>query len=284
MFILEQYKAGKLEKIGENNTETVFTCPVCNGKIKARKDNGAYLCVTNYCDKADIRAKLGASSKDEYKPPPLSSFINPVHLHVLKPPIPKPDNYEEPIIKNLKDRRITTYKYNDTCLIERVDYIDKGKKKEFYPKHKVSGIWRYGGSSPAFKLFNSRYINVRKNGCILIAEGEKTANLISVATNYLCLSPPVFGWKQDYISNQLTLPNISGVLYFADNDEAGAAKAKIVKLAAWSVGIPCAIFSNYSRPLGDGEDLVDLYENNINIKELIDNDGCFTGIRREYHN
>lgn len=258
---------GKLQLVSSTNTEKRYICPVCGGKsLKEAIKTNAYKCFSEYCSTQDIRAKLGYQTNDrnDYRLPPSSSYVRPVPLKSLEPPIVVTE-YESAKSRQLGDRIITNFSYSDNCMVERVDYIS-GKKKECYPKYKSGNIWQYG-STNKFGLFNARYIKSR--GSIIISEGEKTANLITKVTNYLTLSPPPFGWSENYISSNLFNPKITSVIYLPDNDEPGKKKASIVRDACWMVGIPCFIFS-YSTPIKEGGDFVDLYNDGVDIKHLID--------------
>lgn len=259
---------GKLQLVSSTNTEKRYICPVCGGKsLKEAIRTNAYKCFSEYCSTSDIRAKLGYQTNDRIDPyrAPSSTYVKPVPLKSLEPPITVQD-YQSPTSHTLGDRTITNFSYSEFCMVERVDYSTSGKKKELFPKYKSGNQWQYG-SSPKFGLFNARYIKSR--GSVIICEGEKTANLITSVTNYLTLSPPSFGWNENYISSNLFNPKITSVLYIPDNDEPGKKKASIVRDACWMVGIPCLIFS-YNLPIKDGGDFVDLHNDGIDIKQLID--------------
>jgi len=269
MFTLSKcYDLGKLELISSTNTEKRYVCPVCQGhSLKENVRSNAYRCFNGYCSTNDIRAKLGYKSAtvDEYKAVSSSSYVKPVPLTKLEPPIRIID-YQSPTSRQLGDRTITNFSYSDTCMVERVDY-KSGKKKECYPKFKAGNLWQYG-SSHKFGLFNSRYIKSR--GSIIISEGEKTADLVTKVTNYLTLSPPPFGWNESYISSNLFNPKITSVLYLPDNDEPGKKKANLVQQSCWMVGIQCFIFSYGNLSIRDSGDFVDLYDDGIDIKTLIE--------------
>ena len=263
------HNLGKLELVSSTNTEKRYICPVCNQRsLKEKKVNNAYLCY-NYCSTADIRAKLGYETNDgngEYRAPISSNYVKPVSITSLEPPITVGE-YNAAVSRQLGSRTLTNFSYSDSCVVERVDHSSSDKKKEFFPKFKSGNQWVYGGSSK-FGLFNARYIKSR--GSILICEGEKTADLITKVTSYLTLSPPAFGWKEDYISSNLFNPKITGVVYLPDNDDPGKKKSTIVRDACWIVGIPCLIYS-YTTYIRDGGDFVDLHDDGIDIKQLIEN-------------
>lgn len=260
----------KLTIISETNTEYRFRCPLCGGNnLKLNKRTGAYKCFTGYCDNNGIRSHLGLNSgyKGDYRAISVANIIKPVTTTAKFKPI-KCANYEPAKKRILGGRTITHYIYNEKTQVERVDYYGGERKKECYPKYLSGNVWKYG-ASPEFTLFNSRYIG-KDSGLVLMAEGEKTADTLTYFSNYLTLSPPPFGWNEDYISRNLLNPNIQAVLYLPDYDEAGNKKAGIVQRACWMVNIPCLIFKYDNLSMNDGEDVVDLIERDINVKELID--------------
>ena len=52
-----------LEILYEITTEWTAKCPKCGGKLKVKKDNGAYKCVTEECEPIEIRKALGFKNK-----------------------------------------------------------------------------------------------------------------------------------------------------------------------------------------------------------------------------
>ena len=174
------------------------------------------------------------------------------------------DSYKQAKVRKQGSRVITHFSYNDKAMVERIDFVEEIKRKECYPKYREGSSWKYGGNE-CFGLFNARYIT---NGTVIFAEGEKTADLITQVTNFLCLSPPAFGWNENYISSKLINPKISGVIYLPDNDSAGEKKAKIVQKSCWMVGIPCLVFK-YKGEMNEGDDFVDLHNRGEDIRKIL---------------
>lgn len=266
MFRLIDY-ANKLNLISSTSTENTYQCPICGGKLKLRLETGAYCCFTNYCDSSDIKNKLGVTNNYTNKKYSYIEIVEPIKF-TIKDELIKVDNYKLAKYNEFKDRRLTQYIFNDKAKIERVDYKDE-RKKELFPKYKINNNWIYGASN-IFGLFNDRYLD--KSCTVLIAEGEKTADVITYATNYLCLSPPTFGWNTEYIIiNLIKLRPISAIIYIPDNDEVGINKARLIQQSSWKARTPCNIFSYGDIDISEGEDMVDLYNREIDIKLLIEN-------------
>jgi len=251
----------KLEILSELATEICYKCPSCGGKLKYKKLDWAYLCVTENCSTAQIRTALGLSSSN--------GIITPSTLVIKQPTITKfdelmvsPPHYQLAKQYQIGNRRITYFSYSDEFIVERVDYDDE-QPKQLFPKYRVGNKWIYGRGKNT-SLFNQRYIT---NGSVLIAEGEKCADIVS-STGWLTLSPPSFGWSNNYLMAQLSNPHITGIIYLPDNDKIGRVKSDLIKYVAWSLGKPF-----YLVPLDDvtsdnGGDIADLVGTH-NIKELL---------------
>ena len=252
----------KLEVLSELPTEICYKCPSCGGKLKYKKLDWAYLCVTENCSTAQIRTALGLSSS--------SGIITPSTLVIKQPTITKfdelmvsPPHYQLAKQYQIGDRHITYFSYSDEFIVERVDYDDE-QPKQLFPKYRVGNKWIYGRGKNT-SLFNQRYIT---NGSVLIAEGEKCADIVSSITGWLTLSPPSFGWSNNYLIAQLSNPHITGIIYLPDNDKIGRVKSDLIKYVAWSLGKPFYVVPLDDVTSDDGGDIADL-ANTHNIKELL---------------
>jgi hypothetical protein len=174
--------------------------------------------------------------------------------------------YVEPRKIELNDRTITTFMYTDKSCVERVDYQD-GRKKELFPKFKNGNVWKWGASS-FFGMFNEKYLN--SSGTLLIAEGEKCADLIS-RMGLLCVSPPMFGWNHGYLTNFFVHPLIHNIIFLPDNDEPGKKKANMVIDATNCVKKASLIFPT-DEWMTD-EDVFDLHTRGIDVKSMIEEYG-----------
>lgn len=276
MFKLINY-ANKLKLIEETNTQYVFQCPVCGGQsLKLSKEKGAYCCFSNKCSPKSIRTKLG-----------INGFVNEDKFEKIKTKpskiITEPDfnftdikyvtvnNYklEKSIHKNNTIK--TKYIYNSNCLVERVD--KSNGIKECYPKFLNNGIWTFG-SSLKFGLYGDQYLKTINNpSTIIIVEGEKTANILTNNTGYLSISPPGFGWNRDYILNWYInhIDKIRNVIIIPDNDTIGYNKSDLLKYIFWELDVSAkVIFLNKYFSMDIGDDIVNLIERQINVKEILD--------------
>jgi hypothetical protein len=270
MFKLIDY-LDKLTVIEEKNTEYSFVCPVCGGhRLKYNKKSNAYACYTNQCKPRDIRNKLGYvyENRDEIK---VSTLV------IEEPIFNNKINYtyidQEEIIPIKKGNKYySKFIYNSDCVVERYDYIKDSKQvKDCYPKVKINGIWTYA-SSNLFGLYNDIYL--KEKSTLIIVEGEKSANIFSSYSNKLVLSPPSFGWNNNYLIPWFITKSdlIENIIYFPDNDKSGHNKAQVVQKAAWSSGIACKIIDlSYIFSMQDSDDVVDLINRNENVNLILDN-------------
>jgi hypothetical protein len=274
MFRLSTCKSPKLKLVEEKNTEYTYQCPVCGGKLKEKKSNGAYTCFTSYCSPDAIREKLGVSKSSNYvrhrtftettiiKP---VKWIEPIQYLYI-------DKYELARERKQGIRQVTSYIYNDDCMVERVDYWKDGiKHKDFFPKYKRNGVWTYGVSR-GFGLFNGRYIKER--GTLIITEGEKCADIVTDITGCLATSFPAFAWDRQHILFELIKLSrfISGIIYLPDNDAPGRRKANLVQDVSWEVNIPCTIVPlSQEYEMEEAEDIVDLYNKGYDVKQILEN-------------
>jgi hypothetical protein len=272
MFRLSTCKSSKLKLIEEKNTEFTYECPVCGGKLKEKKSNGAYACFTSFCSTDDIRTKLGEPRTGNYV---TNSFV-PTAIQPVKwiEPIQYLfiDKYELARERKQGLKQVTSYIYNDDCMVERVDYWKDGvKHKDFFPKYKRNGVWTYGISS-GFGLFNGRYIKQR--GTLIIAEGEKCADIVTDVTGYLATSFPAFAWDRQHILFEFIKLSryISGIIYLPDNDAPGRRKGNLIQDTSWELNIPCTVVSlSEEYEMKEKEDIVDLYNKGYDIKKMLEN-------------
>jgi hypothetical protein len=272
MFKLSDY-IDKLTIVCEKNTEITFICPICgSNKLKFNKSNFAYKCYENFCSSKSIREKLGFRNTYDEQTKGSSIIIeesvtwkynNNTYNFITV------DNYKKAKIQNIGKKTITNYKYNDNCIVQRVDYENEQKRKDIFPKYKNNEVWTYG-SNNKFGLFNSCFI--AKQGLVIMVEGEKCADELTAFSSYLTLTPPAFGWNVNYLTCSFIdfLPFITGILYLPDNDKIGLEKANIIQKASWANSIPCKII-NLSKyfTMELGEDIYDLLLRESNIIKFL---------------
>lgn len=277
--ITDEKYLSKLSLVSEISSEYTFICPVCEGKkFKVRKINGAYACYSNFCSTADIRSKLGVKEEFLTENKLFSKPITHLNFQVSKQikwlkavKYIEVLNYKVCTVQEFTNQKHTSYVYNEKAKVERIDFSD-GRKKQFYPKHMSNSVWNYGVGNTEFGLFNDKYITNQK-GTFLFAEGEKTADILIKKSGYLTLSPPPFGWKNNYLTKEFLkhLHLLEGIIYFPDNDEPGIKKAELIQQAAWGINIPCYIVPlSEWHFLNEGDDIADLIlDKDINIHNLL---------------
>ena len=249
----------RLEIISEITTEWTTRCPVCNGKIKVRKDNGAYLCVTKRCNPKEIRKAVGLKINNvSFLPQRLIDHIplESKEFSKIYTPIEPPHK---------KDNQ-TFYTYNPHFLIKRID-ISKSKKA-FYPYFNLENKWlqsRDVKSEDKFLLSSFYRANlVENNDIVLVAEGEKCTDFIINTFNLKCITPCGFGWSENWLKYHLPLLNLKGIMIIPDHDPTGIQKAFLLQRVAWLLQIPCSIKFLYPY-LNADKDIADISQDEVNI-------------------
>lgn len=266
-----------LTPIKEGATYAEFYCPVCkeeNFKITLTGDRaGAFRCWSNSCNSSEIREALGGKTVDRqiyvkpkavYNSVPFAQgcqFIN-----IDKYDLPATSSYWSNKYGTRVNR--TEYTYSPECRTSRIDFVEDGKKrKQVYPQHWLEGEWCYG-ASPKFPFYNSSYL-LNQAGIVFVVEGEKTATIFTDSLGWLALSPPGFGWTEEWLKSafQKLYWAVEGVFVLPDNDRVGQSKAWKVQQACWSWHIPCEIIE---LPLAEeGEDAADLIQKGIDVRSIL---------------
>lgn len=258
--------------ISESNTYLYFKCPICDGKVGVQKTGrraGSYWCYTSNCNTSDIWYKVtGFRSKNvqvfdvEYIPP--VNRLEDIKLRIIDKQsysLPCKKTYYSPLV----DTKVTetTYIYDETSIIKRIDYIDEhGKKnKRFTPQYYDDGLWQRG-THYKWLMYNEGYLPLGTPGnAVIVCEGEKTADIITKATGYLTLTPPGFGWNDDYLCaafNRLFI-YVNGIVYLPDNDETGVKKQQLILNNAHKNNLWCEAI----KPPESVNDFGDLSEEEI---------------------
>lgn len=282
--ILERLDALTLIKQGSTYAE--YYCPVCgeeNFKVTLTGERaGAFKCWSSCCDSLDVRKALGCKTIHH------ESFIKPktVYNRVNFPKIfqlVSVDKYDLPTTSSYWSNKYSTrvnrteYIYSPECRVSRIDFIENGKKrKQAYPQHWLEGEWCYGVSS-RFPLYNQSYL-LNQKGIIFLVEGEKAATVFTDHTGWLALSPPGFGWTEEWLQNTFRKIywSVDGVFVLPDNDEVGKTKAWKVQQACWSCQLPCEVIDLPHQ--NSGEDVADLIQSGVDVTSLIlERANCFKG-------
>lgn len=246
----------KCEKIEETNSEWIVKCPVCGGKLKISKNKSiAYLCVTENCHKDEIKSKLKIQTKNEEneekdrgKPYPMERDLGWSNSDSIIG-IEKDELFKNILFK-IDEKNHNKIYYGLDCNYEnQIIRYDYENGKSIHPEFRVSYP----------NLFNENFLK-NKYGTVVFLEGEKSAYNFTIYTGLLGLSIPATKWTDDYIHYKLKQlkGNISSILYFPDNDQAGKDKAKQVKKIANEEDIKCKILNPYKKyEFKEGADIMD---------------------------
>lgn len=279
MFDIRNYIGDKLELLKEIPSQYTVRCPVCNGKIQIKKQNGAYFCVTGWCRPNDIRPLLGESiSKystniinDFYKPS-FSNF-NIEDLKIEKKNIDyklRQENFYSNVYK--ENVLASHYYYDSTHKLYRLDLLES-KEKCVFPNYFdiFTNNWKTGvDSNSLFPWYNHEFIS-SDDKVFTIVEGEKTAH-ITTSTGLIALTPPLgFGWSEDYLKRELMryAGRVKGFLLIPDNDETGMNKMLKFAKVCDKMSIQTQLLDLKNYYLKKGDDLADLIERGYNIIDLI---------------
>lgn len=242
-----------LNIISEISTEWTTTCPSCGGKLKVKKDNNAYLCVTQKCPTNKIRKSLGLKCREAIFIQ--TKYITPISLE-NRNFAAVPDDYEP---KYTVENNETLYVYNPHFSVKRVDLAKK--KKAFYPYFRINNEWVKSSEVPAEDklLLSSFYYEylVEPQDIVLITEGEKCTDFILENFKLKCITPSGFGWSEKWLKYHLAKLNLGGILIIPDHDKAGIEKAMLLQRVAWTLDIPCNIKFLYPY-LGEEKDIADI--------------------------
>lgn len=246
-----------LEIVSEITTEWTTKCPVCDGKLKVKKDNGAYKCFTQGCSTNKIRKTLGLKCRDV--PFTQTKFIKPIPLEdknfSLVP------NYE-PHYK-VQNNEIF-YSYNPYFVVKRVN--QSTGKKVFYPYFKINNQWKKSRecySEDKFLLSSFYYEHLIEEGDIVfITEGEKCTDFILENFGVKCITPAGFCWNESWLKYHLAKLNLGGICIIPDHDKVGFEKAYLTQRIAWTLEIPCTV-EPLQGILEEGKDIADLNKKEI---------------------
>ena len=250
-----------LEIISEITTEWTTKCPSCGGKLKVKKENNAYLCVTQHCTPTEIRKSLGLKCRDAILTQ--TKYIQPLPL--INRNFGKIDEY---IPQFTVEKNETLYYYNPHFTVKR---IDLGKnKKAFYPYFRINNEWVKSSQVSAEDKFllSSFYhedLITNPKESIIITEGEKCTDFILREFGLKCITPSGFGWSEKWLKYHLARLNLNGILVIPDHDKVGLEKAMLVQRVAWTLDIPCSIKFLYPI-LNENKDIADIKDSE---KDLI---------------
>jgi hypothetical protein len=247
-------------------SEYTVECPICGGKLKIRKSNGAYTCYTNYCSSFDIRNKIAPLEGDyvdtqrhRYEPPQVQpiDFPNQFYLNHIK----KRYRYEEVLPKD----GVLTYYYSKRQRIKRIEI--SSSTKQFLPETLCQGSWFIGTNNETFPFYNKLFFEqawVQQHdklaNIVLVAEGEKKANITTALTGVLLLSPAGYCYSERHLLKVIhdCSKYVDGFIYLPDNDVPGNKKAVLFQKSCWKLGIPCRISDLSHFFESSGDDILDI--------------------------
>lgn len=140
--------------------------------------------------------------------------------------------------KGIATKAGTFFSYSKGQQVQRQDQPDGGKK--FWPQTKVNGSFAAGKGDAPWPLYNEAAA-LAASGWVLEGEGEKCADIAS-SIGLVAISQPGFlALSQELVApryERLRGAGVEGVVYLADNDEAGKRKAIELEAVAKAIGLP----------------------------------------------
>ena len=252
-----------LKVVKETNREYHCLCPVCeDGGFKVNKKNGSYKAFKCGCEVKDIREAIrpwseakeqGRQGAGATKSRGARETARLAQLALPAKDSPTPEKKE--IAPWLQKQGIpsqaleTRYWYSKTQWVSRFEWKnnDGTSEKTIRQGHiKSNGLveWKKGGKDwRAYKLGEAtKYcadkwvLGVEGEGCVESARTRAIAAITWQGSN----------WEISRIVKDLTKlieASAAGLIYFPDNDETGAKKAKLIKSACQQCNFPCLILS-----------------------------------------
>jgi len=239
-------------KKGKNRYE----CPCCNGALTIDPKTGKYNCWGEDCKKADIREAIRpldeALREADIEP---TEFTPKPREFTPKPAIPKaatipvgevklgtlPSPVSEPARVQRGGNIEIVYPYGNSQHVLRIEKLDGSKVT--IPKYlDANGNLISGKGGDLWEPY--RFAEIAEYGkgkWILQLEGEKCVDAARSHLQLLAFTFQGSCWgEKDLIRyfQMLKDAGITGVIYWADHDKAGYAKAKKCAAAAAKVGLP----------------------------------------------
>lgn len=226
------------------NTQIKHICPVCDGNnLAVNIRTGKWKCwdgCDNYAVKKAIAPEIYSNPfaavelyskpevKEEYPLPIALTGERLAHITL------------SPVIEHSNNK--TVYYYDDHHRVVRWDNVGENRVKVLTPYHKKDTNWCKGVDSDWLPFVAKE----STPGVYLGVEGEKCVqSLLDLNLTAFTFAPHC--WHLDALIQGLdyikSLPGFKGLLYIADNDNAGRAKGRKIALAARKCNIPHQIIN-----------------------------------------
>ena len=278
----------ELEDVKENGSWILAACPICSGKLKisnSEPKRGAYACYTEECHSINgvnkIREKLYKYKRTPFqqKTPfsksqvfrstsSLAQIVRPVHLSTTDiADYTTTCEYVSPVvIQTSTVEKLTVYAYDD-FQVNRVDRQDE--KFLFTSCYDEQGLEVQDVPSKltSLPIYQNRYLQPN----LFMVEGEKCADTLH-KLGIACITVHVKFWQDSYLDKLFYMMHTQGlrnVMYLADNDIPGIAKASKVVKCLWLRGVGAKyintsdLFSTSQYSAKSGFDIADAYDYNL---------------------
>lgn len=229
-----------------------YECPVCGGHaLTVNPKTGAYKCWSNECDSKDIREAIAPQTNifgNTFSPSPQRRKLKPKP----KPPTPAPiptgeielailpysPTPPQPVKRgNCKEIK---YPYSDSQWVLRKQFPDKKLTLPYHTSNKGEIVCGKGDN----QWQPYRWDEVLKYGpgkWLLGAEGEKDVDNSRSNLQLVTFTFQGGSWGEDSLlasAKQLKDAGVAGIIYYPDNDDAGAKKAEKLALACAKAKLP----------------------------------------------
>lgn len=172
---------------------------------------------------------------EDFNPPPQQAPEPPPQPAAMPPQPPTLARLAEP-----RQPAGSPYSYGPMQRVNRAPLPDGGKR--FFCQHLVGDRWVDGSGPEPWYAFNHDDC-ITSEGWPLEVEGEKCAEL-AAAAGFVAISQPGHAHSVEQIHQRyeaLAMEGTPGVVYLADNDETGHARAKQAAEAAAMAGLPLLV-------------------------------------------
>lgn len=242
-----------LERLAPTLQKHRYECPVCGGhSLTINPKTGAYKCWSNECASKDIRRAI---APELFNSSNSSSYTRPRYKRKSKPPAPTPAPIPPGEIELAQLPHSPTptkpvrrgsyteikYPYSPTQWVLRKQ--NPNGKKITLPYHTTrDGEVICGKGEEQWQPY--RWDEILQHGSgkwVLGVEGEKDCDNSRIALQIVSFTFQGGSWSEDLLlaaANQIKDAGIAGIIYYPDNDNAGARKASKLGSACAKAKLP----------------------------------------------